>query len=295
MACTTGCAYAAVVPSPQPIFLCDIACICRASSTAAHELYAYEMRDTWFQGPDDPPPRIPRDLRFPRAPDFHVSLGRTLYAINTKPTQLGAQLKHQFGPALAAADAMIRQQQEQSSTAATSGGSDSPAAKAKMAHMNPKRTGVLLDFGTGTSFASFAELWEYLRHNGWATLRGKGLASWYYFPPGCDPKMPHPVLRRDYFDSEDAVIDHVRRTGLERPAPVGTAVSFGREDWVRLGRCCWTWMCLAVFCRRRMMQWALLRLFVGSCLCLGSVDLLSCLVLGDGWVWVVHHVVFGLG
>lgn len=135
-------------------------------------------------------------------------------------------MKHQFGPALAAADAMIRQQQEQSSTAATSGGSGSPAAKAKMAHMNPKRTGVLLDFGTGTSFASFAELWEYLRHNGWATLRGKGLASWYYFPPGCDPKMPHPVLRRDYFDSEDAVIDHVRRTGLERPAPVGTAVSF---------------------------------------------------------------------
>lgn len=42
-----------------------------------------------------------------------------------------------------------------------------------MAHMNPKRTGVLLDFGTGTSFASFAELWDYLRHNGWATMPGK--------------------------------------------------------------------------------------------------------------------------
>ncbi|CBN76056.1 hypothetical protein Esi_0292_0015 [Ectocarpus siliculosus] len=96
--------------------------------------------------------------------------------------------------------------------------------RASMAHMNPKRTGVLLDFGTGTSFASFAELWNYLRHNGWATLPGKGLASWHYFPPGSDPKMRHPVLRRDFFDSEDAVIDHVRRTGLERPAPVGTVI-----------------------------------------------------------------------
>eukprot|EP00752_Nemacystus_decipiens_P006432 g5794.t1 len=143
--------------------------------------------------------------------------------------RLGAQMKHQFGPALAAADAIVKRQQEHSSAgaagaAAAAAAAVAPAAKATMAHMNPKRTGVLLDFGTGTSFASFAELWDYLRHNGWGTLPGKGLASWYYFPPGSDPKMPHPVLRRDYFDSEEAVIDHVRRTGLERPAPVGAAI-----------------------------------------------------------------------
>lgn len=166
----------------------------------------------------------------PPHPPYSLSTVRFRPKTNPKPneTQLGAQLKHQFGPALAAADAMIRQQQqqqqEQSSAAGDGSGSGSPASKAKIAHMNPKRTGVLLDFGTGTSFASFAELWDYLRHNGWATLPGKGLASWYYFPPGSDPKMLSPVLRRDYFDSEDAVIDHVRRTGLERPAPVGAAV-----------------------------------------------------------------------
>lgn len=45
--------------------------------------------------------------------------------------------------------------------------------KTSIAQMNPKRTGVLLDFGMGTSFASFAELWDYLRHNGWATMPGK--------------------------------------------------------------------------------------------------------------------------
>ncbi|CAN0241684.1 unnamed protein product, partial [Hapterophycus canaliculatus] len=138
--------------------------------------------------------------------------------------RLGAQLKHQFAPALSAADAMVRQQQQQQQLQSRNHSGTSPIGKASMAHMNPRRTGVLLDFGTGTSFASFAELWNYLRHNGWATMPGKGLASWHYFPPGSDPKMPHPILRRDFFDSEDAVIDHVRRTGLERPAPVGTVV-----------------------------------------------------------------------
>lgn len=68
----------------------------------------------------------------------------------------------------------------------------------------------------------------------------QGLASWHYFPPGSDPKMRHPVLRRDFFDSEDAVIDHVRLSGLERPAPVGTVVSFVRVYVVFLVK--------AVFC-----------------------------------------------
>ena len=36
--------------------------------------------------------------------------------------------------------------------------------------------------------------------------------------------MRNPILNRNFFDSEDAVIDHVRRTGLERPAPVRTVV-----------------------------------------------------------------------
>lgn len=190
-----------------------------------------------------------------------------------KTTQLGAQLKHQFGPALAAADAMIKQQQEHSSAnaaaaaaAAAASGTGAPATKAKMAHMNPKRTGVLLDFGMGTSFASFAELWDYLRHNGWATLPGKGLASWYYFPPGSDPKMAHPVLRQDYFDSEDAVIDHVRRTGLERPAPVRAAVSEALS------------LVIVFFFGPRS---SFFRLFVRCFRLVGSLDRLPCSVFGD--------------
>lgn len=57
-------------------------------------------------------------------------------------------------------------------TKAGGGGGVSSPARA-IAHMNPKRAGVLLDFGTGTSFASFAELWNYLLHNGWSTAPGK--------------------------------------------------------------------------------------------------------------------------
>lgn len=176
-----------------------------------------EMRDARLPSPGAPHAPSPNPSPTPYFPGPCPSVS---------PQQLGAQLKHQFGPALAAADAMIRQQQEESrATGGGGSGSGSPTPKATIARMNPKRTGVLLDFGAGTSFASFAELWDYLRHNGWAILPGKGLASWYYFPPGSDPRMPHPVLWQDYFDSEDAVIDHVRRTGLERPAPVGAAVS----------------------------------------------------------------------
>lgn len=139
---------------------------------------------------------------------------------------------------------MVKQQQELAAEAARAGSPSAAAAATPkinpgIAHMNPRRTGVLLDFGTGTSFASFAELWDYLRHNGWATLPGKGLASWYYFPPGSDPKMSDPVLRRDYFDSEDAVIDHVRRTGLERPSPVRSPVS----HYYVVGGGGWRWWC----------------------------------------------------
>lgn len=32
------------------------------------------------------------------------------------------------------------------------------------------------------------------------------------------------VLDRDYFDSEESVINHVRDKGLERPAPMATMV-----------------------------------------------------------------------
>lgn len=39
--------------------------------------------------------------------------------------------------------------------------------------MNGTRTSALLDFGSGTSFASFAELWNYLVHNGWQSVRGR--------------------------------------------------------------------------------------------------------------------------
>lgn len=52
--------------------------------------------------------------------------------------------------------------------------------------------------------------------------------------------MRNPVLNRNFFDSEDAVIDHVRRTGLERPAPVRTVVRpffFFATVWSRFGSC----------------------------------------------------------
>lgn len=63
-----------------------------------------------------------------------------------------------------AADAMYNQQQQ---------GFFPPGHPMALAHHNPKRAGVLLDFGQGTSFASFAELWNYLVHNGWHTVPGK--------------------------------------------------------------------------------------------------------------------------
>lgn len=36
--------------------------------------------------------------------------------------------------------------------------------------------------------------------------------------------MRRPVLNKDFFNSEDAVINHVRVMGLERPAPVAKGV-----------------------------------------------------------------------
>ncbi|CAM9335723.1 unnamed protein product [Sphacelaria rigidula] len=76
--------------------------------------------------------------------------------------RLGAQLKHQFTPALKAADAMCNQQ-----------GTIADSHSLALAQHNPRRPGVLLDFGQGTSFASFAELWNYLLHNGWRAAPGK--------------------------------------------------------------------------------------------------------------------------
>lgn len=39
--------------------------------------------------------------------------------------------------------------------------------------------------------------------------------------------MRRPVLDKDFFNSEDAVINHVRRMGLERPSPVAMQVCLG--------------------------------------------------------------------
>lgn len=73
-------------------------------------------------------------------------------------------MKHQFGPALAAANAMLEGKQR-----AAAGSNSSPSPIQGIS----KRAGVLLDFGTGTSFSSFAELWNYLLYNGWTTAPGK--------------------------------------------------------------------------------------------------------------------------
>lgn len=99
------------------------------------------------------------------------------------PKQFGTQLKVQFMPALAAADAMVLEQQQLLSLSGSrsgGGGGDGSDGGAivtpirRATHGIPrKRDGVLLDFGTGTSFASFAELWHYLKTNGWNTAPGK--------------------------------------------------------------------------------------------------------------------------
>ena len=76
-------------------------------------------------------------------------------------------MKHHFAPALAAADAIVEGKRTQDVC------SDDPPTPGAPS----KRPGVLLDFGTGTSFSSFAELWNYLLHNGWATSPGKVIGA----------------------------------------------------------------------------------------------------------------------
>ncbi|CAM9787025.1 unnamed protein product [Choristocarpus tenellus] len=132
-----------------------------------------------------------------------------------KQQRLGAQLKHQFKKAMSIAKEAIAQGSGWDGGVGR-GGAAVAAALSSPAPPNPK---VGLDFGMGTSFQHFSDLWRYLLTNRWTSTPGRGLADWHYWPPGVENKK-FGKEGRDYFTSEDAVIDYVRRNGLALPSPV---------------------------------------------------------------------------